>query len=109
MPSSPYSASKASGELIVRAVARTYGLKYAITRGTNAYGPGQYGQKLIPICCRLLTHGKRVQLHGGGEQIRQWIHVDEFSEGLELVARALDVMSGVVGKAFNLAGPGGSL
>ena len=105
-PSSPYSASKASGELLVRAVSRTYGLRFAITRGTNAFGTGQYGQKLVPIACRLLTQSHRVPLHGGGEQIRQWVHVDEFAQCLELAARALVANDErVVGAALNIAGP----
>lgn len=105
-PSSPYSASKASGELLVRAVSRTYGLRFAITRGTNAFGPGQYAQKLVPIACRLLTQSHRVPLHGGGEQIRQWVHVDEFAQCLELAARALVANDErVVGAALNIAGP----
>tara|TARA_B100001093_G_scaffold2600_1_gene2643 strand:+ start:18010 stop:19005 length:996 start_codon:yes stop_codon:yes gene_type:complete len=105
-PSSPYSASKASGELLVRAISRTFGLDFAITRGTNAFGPGQYPEKLIPIACRMLHSGERVQLHGGGFQIRQWVHVDEFAECLALVAqRLVERDEDVIGQTFNIAGP----
>jgi dTDP-glucose 4,6-dehydratase len=105
-PSSPYSAGKAAGELVVRSSGRTHGLRYVITRGTNAFGPGQYPQKLVPIACRLLQRGEPVPLHGGGEQIRQWIHVNDFAR---LVILAADGLvrgdSRVLGEAFNIAGP----
>lgn len=78
-PSSPYSAGKAAGEMAVRAIARSFGLNAAITRGCNAWGPGQFPEKLVPIMCKLLTQGKPVPLHGGGSQVRQWIHVSEFA------------------------------
>ncbi len=109
-PSSPYSAGKASGEHAVQAAARSFGLVASITRGCNAFGPGQYPEKLVPIACRLLTQGAPVPLHGGGSQVRQWIHVEEFVQGLVLaggdavwrVPRAKD-FPGV--RVFNLAGP----
>lgn len=81
-PSSPYSAGKAAGEHAVHAVARSYGLQAVITRGSNAWGPGQYPEKLVPIACRLLSRGEPVPLHGGGDQVRQWVHVAEFSDCL---------------------------
>lgn len=88
-PSSPYSAGKAAGEMAVRAVARSFGLKAAITRGCNAWGEGQYPEKLVPIACRMISNGKPVPLHGGGEQIRQWVHVTEFAETLIEVGQML--------------------
>lgn len=103
-PSSPYSAGKAGGELAVRAAARSLGLKYAITRGCNAFGEGQYPEKLVPIACRLLQQGRSVPLHGGGEQLRQWIHVSEFAERLIFVAEML-VDEAIENETYNLAGP----
>jgi len=107
-PSSPYSAGKASGEMALWALARSFGLRAVITRGCNAYGPGQYPEKLVPIACRLLQQGKQVPLHGGGHQVRQWIHVEDFAEGLEHAANYLtqgDMRTGEVVPTFNLAGP----
>jgi dTDP-glucose 4,6-dehydratase len=104
MPSSPYSAGKAAGELAVRAEGRSFGLRFVITRGCNAFGPNQYPEKLIPIACRLLQRGEAVPLHGGGGQIRQWVHVEEFAEallriGMKLVGGSLDH------DTYNIAGP----
>ena len=105
-PSSPYSASKAAGELIVRAIARSYSLEYAITRGTNAFGPGQYPQKLIPIVCRMLQRGEPVPMHDGGLQVRQWVHVEEFATMLCLVAKGLvSEPKKTSGQTYNIAGP----
>jgi len=73
-PSNPYSASKASADMLVMAWGRTYGLKYLILRPTNNYGIGQYPEKLIPLTVKLLTRGKRIKLHDKGEPIRNWLH-----------------------------------
>jgi dTDP-glucose 4,6-dehydratase len=105
-PSSPYSAGKAAGELAVRAAGRSFGLKYAITRGCNAFGPGQYMEKLVPIACSLLSQGKPVPLHGGGGQVRQWVHVEEFAECLIKVGISLaSGIEGNHGPVYNIAGP----
>jgi dTDP-glucose 4,6-dehydratase len=104
-PSSPYSAGKAAGEMAVHAMGTSAGLRYAITRGCNAWGEGQLGEKLIPIACALLQAGRPVPLHGGGAQLRQWIAATEFADALCRVAGWLvggDVASGTV---LNLAGP----
>jgi dTDP-glucose 4,6-dehydratase len=103
-PSSPYSAGKAAGEMAVRAMGRSFGLRYVITRGCNAWGDSQYQEKLVPIACRLLNHNKTVPLHGGGAQIRQWIHVSEFAERLLACAEGLHD-GRVDGDTFNIAGP----
>tara|TARA_R110001599_G_scaffold84148_3_gene226852 strand:- start:260 stop:1276 length:1017 start_codon:yes stop_codon:yes gene_type:complete len=103
-PSSPYSASKAAGELAVKASGRSLGLKYAITRGCNAWGMGQYNEKLIPIACRLLNKNKPVPIHGNGSQQRQWVHVSEFAAQLVFVAEGL-VDGRCVGQTYNIAGP----
>lgn len=105
-PSSPYSAGKAGGELVVRAAGRTHGLKWAITRGTNAWGPGQYGEKLVPIIVHHLINGIPVPLHGGGLQVRQWIAVEEFADALVKVGNRLAVEhDSVLRGTFNIAGP----
>ena len=88
-PSSPYSAGKAAGEMAVRAVARSFGLNAAITRGCNAWGFGQFPEKLVPIACKRLANGESVPLHGGGSQVRQWVHVTEFAETLIEVGKML--------------------
>jgi len=103
-PSSPYSASKAAGEHAVRAMGHSAGLQYAITRGSNAWGPHQLGEKLVPLACALLQQGSAVPLHGGGHQLRQWVHVAEFADALHTVASALTVGKGA-GQTFNIAGP----
>ena len=104
-PSSPYSASKAAGELAVRAAGTSGALRWAITRGSNCYGPHQYHEKLVPIACALLAAGKSVPLHGGGRQLRQWIHVSEFAEALIKVGLALHGDAIDSDRVFNLAGP----
>lgn len=103
-PSSPYSASKAAGEHAVRSMGHSAGLVYAITRGSNAWGPCQLGEKLVPLACSLLQQGSPVPLHGGGDQLRQWVHVAEFADALHTVAAALTVGKGA-GQTFNIAGP----
>lgn len=102
-PRSPYSASKAAGEHAVRSMGTSAGLRWAITRGSNAWGPHQLHEKLVPIACGLLHQGASVPLHGGGEQWRQWLHVQEFADGLVRVADAL-VDGAALGKVYNLAG-----
>ena len=105
-PSNPYSASKAAGEMAVRAMGATQGLKWAITRGTNCFGPNQFPEKLIPIACKMLIEGKSVPLHGGGRQYRQWVHVSEFARALRTVAEGLvtETYLDVHGEVFNIAG-----
>lgn len=105
LPSSPYSAGKAAGEHAVHAMGVSAGLRYAITRGCNAWGEGQLGEKLVPIACALLQAGQPVPLHGGGTQLRQWVAATEFADALCTVAKWLvdgDVASGAV---LNIAGP----
>lgn len=102
-PSSPYSAGKAAGEMAVRSMVRTFGLRASITRACNAYGPGQEDTKLVPLAIKLLNAGQPVSIHGTGMQIRQWIHVDDFVSGL-LMAADHAVRSPHLG-VFNLAGP----
>jgi len=105
-PSSPYSAGKAAGEFAVRAAARSLGLRrWAITRGCNAYGANQYTEKLIPIACSLLQRGLPVTVHNSGTQIRQWVAVEEFCDGLIVVGES--VLSDTIDHypIYNIAGP----
>lgn len=104
-PSSPYSAGKAAGEMAVWAACRSLGLRAVVTRGSNAFGPRQVPEKLVPIAVRTLLAGRPVPVHGGGRQVRQWVHVAEFAEALDLAGRlALDLPVGRV-ECLNVAGP----
>ncbi|AFK50604.1 dTDP-glucose 4,6-dehydratase [Thermogladius calderae 1633] len=84
-PSSPYSASKASGDLLIKAYARTYGLEYIIVRPCNNYGPYQHPEKLVPRTIIRLLHGKPAVIYGDGGQVRDWIHVEDTSRALLLL------------------------
>lgn len=99
-PSSPYSASKAGGELLVRAYHKTYGLPALIVRGANAYGPYQYPEKLIPLHITHAIEDRPVPVYGDGQQRRQWTHVDDFVSGVDTVLR-----SGTPGATYNVGNP----
>jgi len=77
MPSNPYSATKASADMLILAWARTYNIPYVILRPTNNYGLGQYIEKLIPKCCKYLQLGKKLQLHNNGLSQRTWLHAKD--------------------------------
>jgi dTDP-glucose 4,6-dehydratase len=77
MPSNPYSASKASAEMLVFSYYRTYGIDYVITRSSNNYGPRQYYEKLIPKSLDCINNGKKIPLHGDGSYVRDWIYVTD--------------------------------
>ena len=81
-PSNPYSATKASAEMLVQAYSRTYGIDYIITRSSNNYGPRQYEEKLISKCLSCLQHGKKIPVHGDGSYIRDWTYVKDNVEGI---------------------------
>jgi dTDP-glucose 4,6-dehydratase len=81
-PSSPYSASKAAGEMLVMAYGKTFGLNYNISRCSNNYGPRQHKEKLIPCFIDLLKNSKPVRLYGDGLNVRDWIYVDDHCEAL---------------------------
>ncbi|GAA1582353.1 dTDP-glucose 4,6-dehydratase [Actinomadura kijaniata] len=85
-PSSPYSASKAGGDLIALAYARTHGLPVCVTRSGNNYGPRQYPEKLIPRFVTRLLDGLPVPLYGDGRNVREWIHVADHCRAVDLVA-----------------------
>ena len=81
-PSSPYSASKAAGDLLARAYQRTYGLDVVITRCSNNYGPRQFPEKLIPLAISCALADRPVPVYGDGQQVRDWLHVDDHCTGL---------------------------
>ena len=98
-PSNPYSASKAAADMFILAWARTYDMKYVILRPTNNYGIGQYPEKLIPICVKLLTRGKKIRLHDAGEPVRNWLHSDDTASAVIKI-----IESGSVNEIYNVAG-----
>lgn len=98
-PSSPYSASKAGGDLLAIAYHRTFGVPVMITRGSNTYGPYQYPEKLIPLFVTNAIEGLKLPLYGDGLNIRDWLHVEDHSDGIETV---LD--HGQPGEVYNIAG-----
>ena len=98
-PSSPYSASKAGGDLQVMAAVRTYGVDAAITRGSNNYGPNQYPEKLIPLFTTNLLDGEAVPVYGDGRQSRDFIYVEDHCAGIETVLER-----GASGEIYNVGG-----
>lgn len=100
-PSSPYSASKASGDLLAMAYWRTYRVPVLIVRPSNNYGPYQYPEKLIPRTIIRALHDKPIPLYGGGWQVRDWLYVEDFAEALDTVMRR-----GSPGEIYNV--PGGN-
>jgi len=81
-PSSPYSSSKASSDLLVRAWVRSFGLKATISNCSNNFGPFQHQEKLIPRMISLIAVGKKPELYGSGANVRDWIHVDDHNDGV---------------------------
>ncbi len=98
-PNSPYSASKASSDLLVRAFHTTHGLDASITRCSNNYGPYQYPEKVIPLFVTNLVDGLQVPLYGDGLNVRDWLHVDDHCRGIQLVAE-----KGRAGEVYNIGG-----
>lgn len=99
LPNSPYSASKAAGDLLVRAYHRTYGLDTVTTRASNNYGPHQHTEKLIPRFITALLAGQKVPLYGNGLNVRDWIYVGDHVEGIDRVFH-----KGRAGEVYNLGG-----
>jgi len=99
-PSSPYSASKAGGDLIVGAFARTYGADALVVRASNNYGPRQHPEKLIPLCILNALAGDPLPVYGDGMQVRNWLYVDDFCSAVDLVLER-----GEAGGLFNVGGP----
>jgi dTDP-glucose 4,6-dehydratase len=98
-PSSPYSASKASSDHLVRAWFRTYGLPVIVTNCSNNYGPYQFPEKLIPLMILNALDGKPLPVYGAGDQIRDWLHVEDHARALFTV-----VTRGVPGYTYNIGG-----
>ncbi|MGY0232475.1 dTDP-glucose 4,6-dehydratase [Longispora urticae] len=98
-PNSPYSAAKAGSDLLVRAYHRTHGLDTVITRCSNNYGHYQFPEKVIPLFVTNLLDGGRVPLYGDGANVRDWLHVDDHCQGIQLVAEG-----GRAGEVYNIGG-----
>ena len=98
-PSSPYSASKAAGDLMVLAYRRTYGTPVLITRSSNNYGPYQYPEKIVPLFVTNLLDGQPVPVYGDGRNVRDWIYVDDNCRAIDLVLR-----EGAEGEVYNIGG-----
>ena len=98
-PNSPYSASKASSDLLARAYHRTFGMDVRITRCSNNYGPYQFPEKVIPLFVTNLMDGLPVPLYGSGTNVRDWLHVDDHCNGIQMV---LD--RGRPGEIYNIGG-----
>jgi dTDP-glucose 4,6-dehydratase len=98
-PSSPYSASKAASDHLVRSYIRTFGLLGTITNCSNNYGPYQYIEKLIPLMFLNAKMGKKLPVYGNGANVRDWIHVEDHNAGVELV-----ISKGKIGETYLLGG-----
>ena len=99
-PSSPYSASKAGADLLVASYRHTYGLEALICRGSNNYGPYQYPEKLIPLMVLNALHGDKLPVYGDGQQVRNWIYVEDFARAIGTVLER-----GEPGEVYNAGGP----
>jgi dTDP-glucose 4,6-dehydratase len=98
-PRSPYSASKASSDLIALSHHSTYGLPVVVTRSSNNFGPYQFPEKVIPLFVTNLLDGRNVPLYGDGLNVRDWCHVEDNCEAVELVVR-----NGMIGEIYNIGG-----
>ena len=99
LPNSPYSASKASGELLSRSYNRTHGMDVVVTRCSNNYGTHHFPEKLIPLFITNLIEGKKVPVYGTGENVRDWLHVDDHCRGIHST-----LMNGRSGEVYNIGG-----
>ena len=99
-PSSPYSASKAGGDLLVGAFQSTYGMDALIVRASNNYGPYQHPEKLIPLVVLNALAGDRLPVYGDGMQVRNWLFTEDFAAAIDVV-----LANGEAGEAYNVGGP----
>ncbi len=99
LPNSPYSATKASADLLTRAYFRTFRANVSITRSSNNYGPYQFPEKIIPLFITNLIDDKKVPIYGEGLNIRDWIHVDDHCQGIHLA-----LLNGRAGEIYNIGG-----
>jgi dTDP-glucose 4,6-dehydratase len=98
-PSSPYSATKAGSDHLVRAYQRTYGLPATISNCSNNYGPAMYPEKLIPIAITNLLEGKKVPIHGDGKNVRDWLYVEDHVRAIEAI-----IKKGKIGETYLIGG-----
>ena len=98
-PNSPYAASKAASDHLVRSYGHTYGLPYTITNCSNNYGPYQFPEKLIPLIILNAMEGKPLPVYGDGQQVRDWLHVEDHCEAIYLV-----LAKGATGSTYNIGG-----
>ncbi len=98
-PNSPYSASKAASDHLVRAYHHTYGLQVTTSNCSNNYGPYQFPEKLIPLFLINALHGRSLPIYGDGMNVRDWLHVEDHCRGIELV-----IAQGRVGETYNIGG-----
>jgi len=98
-PSSPYSASKAASDHLVRAYVRTYGLPATISNCSNNYGPFQFPEKLIPVILLNALQGRKIPVYGDGQQVRDWLYVTDHCEAVHRIVR-----SGTNGATYNIGG-----
>jgi len=98
-PSSPYSASKAASDHLAKAWARTYGLPVVVSNCSNNYGPYHFPEKLIPLTILNALAGRELPVYGTGENIRDWLYVEDHARALDLIAR-----QGRVGETYNVGG-----
>lgn len=98
-PNSPYSASKAASDYLVRAWHHTYGLPVLTTNCSNNYGPYHFPEKLIPLCIMNALNGKQLPVYGDGQQIRDWLFVEDHTRGIRTVLE-----NGVPGETYNIGG-----
>jgi len=109
LPNSPYSASKAASDLLVRSYVQTYGLDARITRCCNNYGPRQYQEKFIPLAIQSVREGKLIPIYGDGSNVREWIHVEDHCRGIQLAlnrgqkGEIYNIGSGVLLKNIEIA------
>ncbi len=98
-PNSPYAASKASSDHLVRSYGHTYGLPFTLTNCSNNYGPYQFPEKLIPLIILNAMEGKPLPVYGDGQQIRDWLHVEDHCDAIHLV-----LTKGIIGSTYNVGG-----
>ena len=98
-PNSPYAASKAASDHLVRAYHHTYGLRVTTSNCSNNYGPYHFPEKLIPLCLLNILNGAALPIYGDGKQIRDWLYVDDHARGIELI-----IKKGKIGETYNIGG-----
>jgi dTDP-glucose 4,6-dehydratase len=97
-PRNPYAATKAASDHLVQAAVRSYGIDACIVRSVNVYGPGQYPEKFVPLSVTTLLAGGQIPLYGDGKQVRDWLYIEDYVRGLQLV-----VAEGAPGEIYHLS------